>query len=84
MKITKKDAQLFAKYIGLDLRKTRFKLKDLVRGMNVELEHGTINPYTNVTNNSILLTGKIALAHLLEAPNYYRELKKMEKRLLKY
>jgi hypothetical protein len=34
-------------------------------GMNVELEHGAIDPATNVTNDDPILTGKIALAHFM-------------------
>ena len=47
--------------------------------MKVELEHGKVNKRTNVTHNDILKTGKIALAHLLEMPDYYKRLNKMEK-----
>lgn len=41
--------------------------------MNIEREHGLINPKTNVTNDDIITTAKIALAHLNEFPNYYNE-----------
>ena len=41
--------------------------------MNVELEHGYVNPNTNVTNDDLLITAKIALAHLKEYPNYYNQ-----------
>lgn len=51
----------------------RFSIKDLVTGLNIEAEHGYVNPVTNVTNNDLLTTGKIALAHLMEYPNYYNE-----------
>ena len=47
-------------------------------GLNVELEHGTKFPNTNVTNDDPILTGKIALAHLMEFPDYYTRLKKLE------
>lgn len=47
--------------------------------MEVELEHGTISSLTNVTNDDLLATGKIALAHLNEFPDYYTRLLKMEK-----
>ena len=50
-----------------------FNIKDFLTGLNIELEHGNINPLTNVTNNDIIMTAKIALAHLLEYPNYYNE-----------
>ena len=48
-------------------------------GMDVELEHGLRDPATNVTNDDPLTTGKIALAHLTEFPDYYTRLAKMEK-----
>jgi hypothetical protein len=47
--------------------------------MDVELEHGLIDEHTNVTNNDPVITGKIALAHLNEFPDYYDRLEKMEK-----
>jgi hypothetical protein len=48
------------------------------RGLEVELEHGTRDPETNVTNDDLALTGKIALAHLREFPDYYTRLDKLE------
>lgn len=53
-------------------------LNDLIIGFNIELEHGYIYPLTNVTNNDIHKTFKIALAHLQEYPDYYKRLQKME------
>ena len=47
-------------------------------GMEVELEHGLHDPETNVTGDDPVTTGKIALAHLKEFPDYYTRLKKME------
>ena len=52
--------------------------------MKVELEHGMIDKRTNVTNDDLMKTGKIALAHLLEYPDYYTRLKKMEDAAEKY
>lgn len=51
----------------------KFTINDLITGINIELEHGLVNPETNVTNNDLLLTMKIALAHLNEFPNYYNK-----------
>ena len=51
----------------------KFSKEDFLRGINVELEHGLINPFTNVTNNDLIITSKIALAHLNEFPNYYNK-----------
>ena len=47
-------------------------------GLEVELEHGTRYPDANVTNNHPVLTGKIVIAHLKEALDYYRRLEIME------
>ena len=70
-----------AKEIGekLGIKWDKFDVEQFRRGMDVELEHGTINPATNVTNDNHLMTGKIALAHLNEFADYYTRLDKMEK-----
>jgi len=47
-------------------------------GLAVELEHGARDPLTNVTNDDETMTGKIALAHLKEYPDYYDRLAKLE------
>lgn len=51
----------------------KFSVEDLMTGVNIELEHGSVNPLTNVTNDALLLTMKIALAHLNEFPDYYNK-----------
>jgi len=48
------------------------------RGVEVELEHGNIDSNTNVTDNDMLLTGKITLAHLNELGDYYTRLDMIE------
>jgi hypothetical protein len=69
-----------AKTIGEQLGITwnKFDLEQFRAGLGVELEHGTVNQTTNVTNDDPLMTGKIALAHLTEFPDYYTRLAKME------
>jgi len=62
----------------------KFDVAQFNRGMNVELEHGTRDPNTNVTNDDPLMTGKIALAHLNEFPDYYTRLDEMEVEADKY
>jgi hypothetical protein len=57
----------------------QFDVDQFRMGLDVELEHGTINEFTNVTDNDPILTGKIALAHLNEFPDYYTRLEKLEK-----
>lgn len=51
----------------------KFTPEDFLEGINVELEHGMVNPKTNVTNDNLIVTAKIALAHLNEFPNYYNK-----------
>ena len=78
------DALFVAKELGITFDK--FMPRDLLNGMNIEIEHGKISNKTNVTNDDMILTAKIALAHLNEFPNYYNEefgLKQFEK-YLKY
>ena len=69
-----------AKAIGekLGIKWDKFDVEQFRRGMDVELEHGTVDPNTNVSNDNPLVTGKIALAHLNEFPDYYTRLDKME------
>lgn len=57
---------------------SRIDLEELRRGMEVELGHGRRDPITDVTGDDLLLTGKIALAHLNEFPDYYQRLARME------
>jgi hypothetical protein len=63
--------QLGIEWTGVDLEQFRM-------GLEVELEHGVRNVVTNVTNDDLVLTGKIALAHLMELPDYYTRLMRME------
>ncbi|MGD8506555.1 MAG: hypothetical protein PVF15_07835 [Candidatus Bathyarchaeota archaeon] len=69
-----------AKKIGEALKVdwSKFDVEQFRMGMDVELEHGLQDSDTNVTNDDPLLTGKIALAHLREFPDYYTRLEKME------
>jgi hypothetical protein len=69
-----------AKAIGeqLGINWDKFDVAQFRAGLGVELEHGIVNQTTNVTGNDPLLTGKIALAHLTEFPDYYTRLAKME------
>lgn len=70
-----------AREIGekLNIKWDKFDVDQFRRGMNVELEHGSIDESTDVTNDDSLMTGKIALAHLNEFADYYDRLEKMEK-----
>lgn len=56
----------------------QFDVEQFQVGLNVEMEHGSHDPETNVTNDDPLLTGKIAWAHLKEFSDYYTRLMAME------
>lgn len=68
--------------LGIDW--TKFDVEQFRMGMDVELEHGTENSVTNVTNDDPLMTGKIALAHLNEFPDYYTRLLELEEEAEEY
>ncbi len=65
------DALYAANKLGITFDK--FTELEFLDGINIETEHGFINTMTNVTNNDLLATAKIALAHLNEFPNYYNK-----------
>jgi hypothetical protein len=73
---TSKEAKEIGDRLAADWSK--FDIEQFTKGMNVELEHGSQDPKTNVTNDDPLTTGKIALAHLNEFPDYYTRLDKLE------
>jgi len=65
------DAIYAGDILGINFDK--FSVEDFLEGINIELEHGLVNRMTNVTNNNLIETAKIALAHLNEFPNYYNK-----------
>ncbi len=73
---TEEEAKAIGGSLGIDW--SRFDVEQFRMGMDVELEHGTRDPLTNVTDDDPLITGKIALAHLNEFPDYYTRLEEME------
>ena len=75
-RFTLDQAKVVGKQLGIQWEK--FNLEQFRVGLGVELEHGTANPTTNVTNDDPLKTGKIAFAHLTEFPDYYTRLAKLE------
>jgi hypothetical protein len=76
------EAKQIGEALGIDWR--AFDVKQFQAGLEVELEHGTRDTQTNVSNDDALITGKIALAHLEEFPDYYTRLYAMEKEADEY
>lgn len=71
-------ARELGKFIGINWSSEKFTPETLVKGMNVENEHGSQDPQTDVTHNDPILIAKIAWAHLKEKPTYYDLLEKVE------
>ena len=81
MKFTRAQAQII--YNKLKLKNTKVNWKNIpfdqfAIGINVELEHGLkyARYGTNVTNDDPMITGKIALIHIIEVKDYYTKLLK--------
>ncbi len=82
MKLNEQEAKTIGDQLGINWEDVN--LTEFTKGINVEFEHGTRFPETNVTNDDKGLTGKIAWAHLKEFPDYYTRLEKMEKEADEY
>jgi hypothetical protein len=75
-RISEADAREIGTRLGIEW--TTVDISQFRRGLEVELEHGARDPETNVTNDDLYLTGKIAWAHLKEFADYYTRLDKLE------
>jgi hypothetical protein len=73
---TTEEARKIGEALGVDW--ATIDVNQFRRGLEVELEHGTHDPRTNVTDDDPLMTGKIAWAHLKEIRDYYTRLDKLE------
>ncbi|MFO7711874.1 MAG: DUF5661 family protein [Dehalococcoidia bacterium] len=74
---TTEESKRIGEALGIDWSK--FDVEQYRMGLDVELEHGKVDPHTNVTDDDPMMTGKIALAHLNEFADYYTRLDKMER-----
>jgi hypothetical protein len=79
---TPEEARRVGDEIGVDW--SRFDLEQFRQGMDVEFEHGSHDPQTDVTHDDPFVTGKIALAHMKEFPDYYERLEQMEAEAERY
>lgn len=77
-RVSADEARRVGEAIGIDWRSAGFEVEQFRAGMEVELEHGRNDPATDVTGDDPIVTGKIALAHLNEFPDYYTRLQRME------
>jgi hypothetical protein len=77
--LSHEEAREIGSRIGIDWDRGDVDLEQFRMGLSVELEHGTQDPATDVTHDEETVTGKIALAHLREIPDYYTRLAAMER-----
>lgn len=90
-KITKKQARDLASHLGVNLNPAVISIDEWLYGLNTELEHASpsrlgrdLTDVTDVTGGSLLMTGKVALAHIVEFPDYYARLQKMTEEAAAY
>ncbi len=76
---TTDQARDIAEELAIDFEALGFDLEQFRMGLGVELEHGPRDPETDVSRDDPIVTGKIALAHLTEYPDYYTRLEVMER-----
>jgi hypothetical protein len=77
--VTDQEVKDLGESIGIDWSTAKFDATQFKMGLEVEMEHGTGDPETDVTHDDPSMTAKIAWAHLKELPDYYDRLKKVEK-----
>jgi DNA-directed RNA polymerase alpha subunit len=75
-RFTAKEAKSIGEKLGIDWKE--YDVEQFRMGLDVEREHGTVSPATNVTNDDPTMTAKIALAHLNEFSDYYTRLEVLE------
>ena len=84
MQFTEDQARSIGGEIGIDWNAALFDVDQFRRGLEIELEHGSRDPETDVTGNDSVATGKIAWAHLREYPDYYDRLEVLEREAKQY
>ena len=82
--LTEEIAIAIGEELGIDWEDSPFDAAQFLIGLKIELEHGTKFPETNVTNDDLIETGKIALAHLGEYSDYYTRLEELEAKAKKF
>ena len=55
---TAEEAKRIGESLGIDWSK--YDVEQYRMGLDVELEHGLVDPHTNVTNDDPIMTGKIS------------------------
>lgn len=77
--LTTDEALAIATELGIDFGALGCDLEQFRMGLGVELEHGPRDPEPHVRGNDPIVTGKIALAHVTEFPDYCTRLAVLER-----
>ena len=73
------DAQADGVIRALGLNPAAVSTKTMGKALQVEMEHGSMfGAVTDVTENDLVATGRVGLAHLMEFRDYYERLERME------
>ena len=73
---TRDEARRVGDEIGVDW--SRFDLRAVSHRYGRRIRARLARPQTDVTGDDPIVTGKIALAHMKEFPDYYERLERME------
>lgn len=69
--LNEEEAKALGEQIGIDWETVDFTVEQFMWGFDEELEHGTVNPETNITDDDPEMTAKIAWVHLKQDPTAY-------------
>lgn len=76
---TRDEGQVIATELGIGFGRLGCDLEQFRTGLGVELEHGSRGSEADVSGNYPIVTGRFALAHLTEFPDYYTRLAILER-----
>jgi hypothetical protein len=76
--VSPEEAQQLGEELGIEWDEVEFTPEALAEGIAHEMEHGSKDKETNITDDDPITTAKIAWVHLKEDPEYYTKLNAME------
>ena len=74
--ISSEEAQRIGESLHLDW--DRIDLEQFRQGLMGEVDEANMDPETGRTYDSVLLSGKLVVAHMQEFPDYFTRLKKLK------
>lgn len=74
--ISSEEAQRIGESLHLDW--DRIDLEQFRQGLMGDVDEGNMDPETGRTYDSVLLSGKLVVAHMQEFPDYFTRLEKLK------